>query len=158
LKNWRKATRTAANTRGHTSSGAKGALALRRTRPATENLFPANDRRDNWKQFEHTREKKHHVLVRLLSLLPVPQASIAPPLPLDIVCTANDPQFASMAGVIAFAQGIALTPNEALSGVFGSISLASWMFLLVRVTLLSLSLAREILSSVRRHWLQSLIV
>ena len=63
-----------------------------------------------------------------------------------------------MAGVIAFAQGIALTPNEALSGVFGSISLASWMFLLVRVTLLSLSLAREILSSVRRHWLQSLIV
>lgn len=37
-----------------------------------------------------------------------------------------------MAALIALAQSVQLTPHEALSGVFGSISLASWIFLLVR--------------------------
>ncbi|KAJ9663941.1 hypothetical protein H2201_005423 [Coniosporium apollinis] len=36
-----------------------------------------------------------------------------------------------MAASIALAQSVQLTPHEALSGVFGSISLASWIFLLV---------------------------
>ncbi|OCL03867.1 vacuolar membrane PQ loop repeat protein [Glonium stellatum] len=36
-----------------------------------------------------------------------------------------------MATLVGLAEGLPLTPHEALSGIFGSVSLASWIFLLV---------------------------
>ena len=39
----------------------------------------------------------------------------------------------------AMSHSLSLTPHEALSGVFGSISLASWIFLLVRNNIFTVS-------------------